>query len=106
MGQLDKVKAGAEQAVSTVQRQAQILQTKRALSQAYTDLGKTTFGLVERGEVGHGDLTAGVDHIRELQARLASAAAGPSPASTNGGADSAAGAGADAEETVEGDTVE
>jgi hypothetical protein len=67
---LDKVKAGAEQAASTAQKQAQTVATKRELGQAYADLGKTAFGLVDRGEISHGDLAAGVDHIRELQARL------------------------------------
>ena len=70
MGLLDKVKASAEQAASTAQKQAQIVATKRELSQAYSDLGKTAFGLVDRGELSHGDLAAGVDHIRELQSRL------------------------------------
>jgi len=70
MGLLDKVKASAEQAASTAQKQAQIVATKRELSQAYNDLGKTAFGLVDRGAISHGDLAAGVDHIRELQARL------------------------------------
>jgi hypothetical protein len=70
MGLLDKVKAGAEQAASTAQKQAQIVATKRELSQAYSDLGKTAFGLVDRGEISHGDLVAGVDHVRELQGRL------------------------------------
>ena len=56
MGLLDKVKASAEQAASSAQKQAQIVATKRELSQAYGDLGKTAFGLVDRGELGHGDL--------------------------------------------------
>jgi hypothetical protein len=70
MGLLDKVKASAEQAASAAQKQAQIVATKRELSQAYSELGKTAFGLVDRGELSHGDLSAGVGHIRELQARL------------------------------------
>jgi pyridoxal biosynthesis lyase PdxS len=90
MGLLDKVKASAEQAASSAQKQAQIVATKRELSQAYGELGKTAFGLVDRGELGHGDLAAGVDHIRELQARLSGD--GPSAShddagDTNGGAD-------------------
>ncbi len=83
MGLLDKVKAGAEQAASTAQKQAQTVAAKRELSQAYGDLGKTAFGLVERGEVSHGDLKAGVDHIHELQARLS----GEAGAGADGGAD-------------------
>ncbi len=70
MGLLDKVKASAEQAASSAQKQAQIVATKREMSQAYGDLGKTAFGLVDRGALSHPDLVAGVDHIRELQARL------------------------------------
>jgi len=73
MGLLDKVKASAEQAASTAQKQAQTVATKRELSQAYNELGKTTFGLVNSGALAHGDLAAGVDHIRELQARLSGA---------------------------------
>ena len=56
MGLLDKVKASAEQAASSAQKQAQIVATKRELSQAYGDLGKTVFGLVDRGELSHADL--------------------------------------------------
>ena len=83
MGLLDKVKAGAEQAASTAQKQAQIVATKRELSQAYGDLGKTAFGLVEGGQLSHADLAAGADHIRELQARLSGDGAAPD----NGAAD-------------------
>jgi hypothetical protein len=70
MGLLDKVKAQAEQAVSSGQRQAQVLQAKRELSQAFHELGKTVHGLVERGDVSHGDLNAGVARVNELQSRL------------------------------------
>lgn len=90
MGLLDKVKAGAEQAASTAQKQAQTVATKRELGQAYSDLGKTAFGLVDRGEISHGDLAAGVDHIRELQARLsgeADAGAAAGGGSSDGEAD-------------------
>ena len=72
MGIVDKLKAGAEQTANKARETAQEVQTKRELTQAYTDLGKTAFSLVDRGEFSHAELTAGVDHIRELQARLAS----------------------------------
>jgi hypothetical protein len=87
MGLLDKVKAGAEQAASTAQKQAQTVATKRELSQAYSDLGRTAFGLVDRGEISHGDLAAGVDHIRELQSRLS----GEGGAAADGGSSDAEG---------------
>jgi hypothetical protein len=71
MALADKLKAGLEQAGNKARETAQKVQTKRELGQAYTDLGKTAFGLADRGEISHGELTAGVDHIKELQARLA-----------------------------------
>jgi hypothetical protein len=80
MGLLDKVKAGAEQAASNAQKQAQTVAAKRELSQAYSDLGKTAYGLLDRGEISHGDLAAGADHIRELQARLSGKASSSSGA--------------------------
>jgi hypothetical protein len=70
MGLVDKLKAGAEQTANKARETAQEVQTKRELAQAYTDLGKTSFGLVDRGEISHDELSAGVDHIKELQARL------------------------------------
>ena len=75
MGFVDKLKAGAEQASNKARETAQEVQTKRELGQAYTDLGKTASGLVDRCEISHGELTAGVDHIKELQARLSGEAA-------------------------------
>ena len=71
MGIVDKLKAGAEQTANKARETAQEVQTKRELAQAYTDLGKPAFSLVDRGELSHAELTAGIDHIRELQTRLA-----------------------------------
>jgi hypothetical protein len=90
MGLLDKVKASAEQAASTAQKQAQTVATKRELSQAYGDLGKTAFGLLDRGEISHADLSAGAAHIRELQAKLSGEGA-----SASSGGDAGGDAGAD-----------
>ena len=87
MGLLDKVKAGAEQAANTAQKQAQIVAAKRELSQAYGDLGKTAYGLVDRGAISHGDLAAGVDHIRDLQGRLSGAANTDAGANADTGGD-------------------
>ena len=50
MGFLDKAKAAAEQAASKAKETAGELQTKRELGQAYDELGRTTFDLVESGE--------------------------------------------------------
>jgi hypothetical protein len=106
MGLLDKVKAGAEQAVSTGQRQAQIMQTKRELSHAYIELGKTAYGLVERGEVSHSDLTTGVDRIKELQARLVSVTARDGASADDGASAGADAADANGGEAVDADIVE
>jgi hypothetical protein len=101
MGLLDRVKAGAEQAASSAQRQAQIVQTKRELSQAYSDLGKTVYGLAGRGELSHSELTAGVEHITELQARLDGAGDSADTGADAGAAPAAgAGPGGDAEADI------
>ena len=47
MGLLDKAKAAAEQAAIKAKETADELQTKRALGQAYGDLGHKTFELIE-----------------------------------------------------------
>lgn len=94
MGLLDRVKAGAEQAASQAQRQAQIVQTKRELSNAYHELGKKVHDLVSRGEVSHPELSTAADHINELQARLSES--GGSSMDT-GGASAPAGDGGDAD---------
>jgi F0F1-type ATP synthase membrane subunit b/b' len=70
MGLVDKIKAGAEQTANRARETAQEVQTKRELSTAYSDLGKTAFALADKGDISHADLTAGVDHIKELQSRL------------------------------------
>jgi hypothetical protein len=53
MGFLDKAKAAAEQAAAKAKEGVQEVQTKRELGQAYEELGKTTFSLVEGGEISH-----------------------------------------------------
>ena len=46
MGFLDKAKAAAEQAAASAKEGVDDVQTKRELSQAYGDLGKTTYELI------------------------------------------------------------
>jgi len=67
MGFLDKAKAAAEQATAKAKEGAQELQTKRDLSGAYSDLGKLTYELAEKGEVSNPQLTELVDRIRSLR---------------------------------------
>ena len=69
MGFLDKAKAVAEQATAKAKEGVEDVQTKRELGQAYGDLGKATFDLIESGEVSHASLEATAAKIRELKAK-------------------------------------
>ena len=64
-----KAKEGAELAVNKTKETADDVQAKRGLSQAYGELGRATFELIESGELSHERLTPIADSIRELQAR-------------------------------------
>ena len=81
MGFLDKAKAAAEQAASKAKETAGELQTKRELGQAYDELGRTTFDLVESGEVAATPLDPLVERIRTLKAQLEAGAADAEDAS-------------------------
>jgi hypothetical protein len=70
MGFLDSAKAAAEQAVTKAKETAGELQTKRELGQAYGELGRTTFDLVESGQVSATPLEPLVERIRTLKAHL------------------------------------
>lgn len=83
MGFLDKAKDMAEQATTKAKESAQELQTKRDLGNAYDELGKLAFELVESGELTHARLDAGVERIRTLKASLADGdASAAAPVST------------------------
>jgi hypothetical protein len=69
MGLLDKAKAAAEQAAAKAKEGVEDVQTKRDLSQAYGELGKATYRLVESGELSNSELTTHVDKIRTLETR-------------------------------------
>ena len=71
MGLLDKAKAAAEQAAARAKEGVEDVQTKRELSQAYNELGKTAFELVEGGEISHPRLEALAEKIRTLSERAA-----------------------------------
>lgn len=70
MGILDRVKAGAEQAAARAKEEVHDAKTKRELGQAYGDLGRTAFDLIERGAISHSELSAAADRIRALKAEL------------------------------------
>ena len=69
MGFLDKAKAAAEQAAAKAKEGVEDVQVKRELGQAYGELGKATFELVEKGELSHPGLEEVVTRIRELNAK-------------------------------------
>jgi hypothetical protein len=74
----NKAKQAAEQAAAKVQEGVEDVQQKRELSQAYGELGKSAFALIEAGEISHSGLDASAAKIRELNAKIAE----PSPAAT------------------------
>ena len=80
MGLLDKAKQAAEQAATRGKEGVEEVQTKRELSQAYGELGKSVFELVENGELSDPRLDAGVEKIRTLQAKLEAEDGAPEPA--------------------------
>ena len=53
MGLLDKAKQAAEQAATKAKEGVEDVQTKRELSQAYNDLGKSTYELIGSGEISN-----------------------------------------------------
>jgi len=78
MGFLDKAKDAAEQAATKARQGVDEVQAKRGASQAYGDLGRETYRLIEAGEISHPALTEIADRIREAEAG-APAASSPEP---------------------------
>jgi hypothetical protein len=71
MGFLDKAKAAAEQAAAKAKEGVEDVQLKRELGQAYGELGRKAFELVESGELSHPQLEAIVAKIRGLSEKAA-----------------------------------
>ena len=61
MGVLDKVKAAAGRATTKAQEGVASVQTKRKLTQAYGELGQTTYELAQSGELTHPRLSPTVE---------------------------------------------
>ena len=66
MGFLDKAKAAAEQAATKAKEGVEDVQAKRELGQAYNELGKTAFELIESGDISHPRLETTAGKIRTL----------------------------------------
>ena len=71
MGLLDKAKAAAEQAAAKAKGGVEDVQLKRELGQAYGELGKTAFELVESGALSHPELEEIAARIRGLNEKAA-----------------------------------
>jgi hypothetical protein len=67
VGLLDKAKAAAEQAAARAKEGVDDVQTKRELSQAYSELGRTTYDLIAAGELTDPRLGASAERIRGLR---------------------------------------
>jgi hypothetical protein len=59
----------AEQATTKAKEGVEDVQTKRGLGQAYTELGKAAFDLIESGELSHPGLEDAAAKVRELRAK-------------------------------------
>jgi len=68
MGLLDRVKEQAEQTAAKAREGVEDVQAKRELSQAYNELGKSAYTLVQSGEISHEELEPAVQRISELTA--------------------------------------
>jgi hypothetical protein len=81
VGLLDKAKAAAEQAAARAKEGVDDVQAKRELSQAYGDLGKTTYELISAGDLTDARLEAAAEKIRGLREKIGgSSAADAGPA--------------------------
>src|SRR5579864_3410013 len=80
MGLLDKAKAAAVEATAKAKEGVEDVQLKRELSQAYNELGKVAFELLDGNEISHPKLETVAEKIRALKEKgddtFAGAAAG------------------------------
>jgi hypothetical protein len=72
MGFLDKAKAAAEQAAAKAKEGVDDVQAKRELSQAYGELGKVAYGLIESGAITHAQLDEPAARVRAAHAKTTS----------------------------------
>ena len=70
MGFLDKAKQAAEQAAAKAKEGVEDVQAKRELSQAYHELGKAAFELIESGDLSDSRLEAAAAKVRSANAKL------------------------------------
>jgi hypothetical protein len=73
---INKAKQAAEQAAAKAREGVEDVQQKRELSQAYGELGRTAFELLESGEISHPRLEATAARIGTLKEKVAEPASG------------------------------
>jgi hypothetical protein len=88
MGFLDKAKAAAETAATKAKEGVEDVQLKRELGQAYTDLGRTAFELIESGELSHSGLEEAAGKVRALNEKAAAMTAEREPVGAAAGTES------------------
>lgn len=72
MGLLDKAKQAAEQAATKAREGVEDVQAKRELSQAYHELGKATYELIESGGLAAPQLDVPASRVRAAIAKAGS----------------------------------
>lgn len=75
MSFLDKAKAIAKEAQVRAKDTIEDVQTKRELSEKYSEIGRKVVELTDSGQLSHPDLTPLVTRVHELNARLEEPAA-------------------------------
>jgi len=70
MGFLDKAKQAAEQAAAKAREGVEDVQAKRELAQAYNELGKTAFELIESGQLSEPRLDEAAGRVRAALAKV------------------------------------
>ena len=75
MSFFNKAKQAAEQAAAKAREGVEDVQQKRELGQAFGDLGRKAFELLESGEISHPSLEATAAQIRTLQEKVADSSA-------------------------------
>jgi len=68
---IDKLKAGADQATSRARKSVHMTELEHDLAQAYGDLGRIAYELVEQGRIEDRRLGAPAERVHELHAQLA-----------------------------------
>jgi hypothetical protein len=71
MSLFNKAKQAAEQAAAKAREGVEDVQQKRELGQAYGELGRTAFDLIQSGEISHPRLEATAAQIRALNEKIA-----------------------------------